>query len=56
MEDADMLITHLLIKNGIIDKNYFGRISLVFEKGNLVHCASKKSGKELKDIVINPKS
>lgn len=54
MEDAEILLTHLLMKNGIVDKNYFGKIGLVFEGGKIVHFTSKKNGKRLKDIMINP--
>ena len=45
MSDSKTLLIHLLIKLGLIDSKFFGKIRLDFENGKVVHYVVEKSGK-----------
>lgn len=43
MKNVELLIS-LLIKLGLIDKTYYGSITMKFQNGKMVNCAKKSLG------------
>ena len=49
MSDNMTLFIHLLIKMGLISKNYYGKLTLTFEHGKLVN-GDKKDSIDVKSL------
>ena len=45
MKDSKTLLIHLLIKMGLIEKDFYGKVTFDFQKGDTVHCTIEKSRK-----------
>ena len=45
MSDSKTLLIHLLIKLGLIDDKFFGKLTFDFQNGKVVHYTKTESGK-----------